>query len=176
MIEFFQHIPKDTNAAFVVISHLMRERRSYLDEILTKHAALPVLRVDQDTAIASGHIYLLVEDTYLTLLSGILVPQPREEGGINQAADIFFESLARDARSRSIGIILSGGGSDGLEGAKAINAAGGQVLVQDPESSQVDGMPLSVIEFDHPHKVLAPADLAKETQKIVSPKNLEARN
>jgi len=174
MIGFFQHIPEDINAAFVVIPHLMRERRSYLDEILSKHATLPVVRVVNDTPIEPGHIYLLVEGTYLTSQSRILVPQPREEGGINHAADIFLESLARDAGNCSIAIILSGGGNDGLEGAKAVNAANGRVLVQDPESSQVDGMPLSIILFDHPHKVLVPAALAKEVQEIASPRNLKS--
>lgn len=170
MIEFFKEIPAGSSAAFVVISHLMRERRSHLDEILSRHAHLPVVRVESDTTILAGHIYVLAEGDYLRCENGMLYIEPREQGHVNRAADVFLASLAKDVGRRSVEVILSGGGNDGLKGVTAIHEAGGKVFAQDLSSAQVSGMPLAVIACDHPDQVLEPASLAREVLNI---KNLQ---
>jgi chemotaxis response regulator CheB len=157
---FLKHIPEGLNAAFVVVTHLMRDRRSHLSEILSSHSSAGYPRGTRHYD-AARYIYVLIEDTYLTCKEHVLQVQPSEPGYVNLAADVFLESLAQDFGSRAIAIILSGGGSDGLNGAKAIEKAGGRVMVQDPASAQVDGMPTAVIKFDHPTEILDPAGLAR---------------
>jgi two-component system chemotaxis response regulator CheB len=159
MIDFFKQLPLEINVAFVVISHLIRDRRSYLDEILSRHSNLPVTRVEASTPILPGHIYVLPENRYLTCEHNNLLVQPRGPGLINEAIDVFLCSLAKDAENSSIAVILSGGGRDGLKGAQAMHRYGGKVLVQEPDTAEHKGMPGTVMEFDHPYRVGTITDL-----------------
>ena len=159
--EFFQHIPAKLNMAFVVVTHLHRDHKSILDRLLKTDARLPVHRVEKDIKIEPGHIYVLIENTQLQIKDGELKVKTRDKKILNSSIDIFFESLAEDFADKAIGIILSGGGSDGLEGAKAISKAGGLILVQDPLSAKAEGMPNSIIGHDHPSAVLRPSELAE---------------
>lgn len=160
--EFFQHIPAGMDMAFVVVTHLHRDHKSILDKLLSTDAKLPVFRVEKDTRIEPGKIYVLIENTQIKLEKGELKVEIRDKKILNSSIDIFFESLAADFGSRAIGIVLSGGGSDGLKGAKAIFAAGGRILVEDPLSAKADGMPDSIIDHDHPSAVLRPSELANK--------------
>ncbi|RZJ74283.1 MAG: hypothetical protein EOO45_09020 [Flavobacterium sp.] len=167
IIEFFDRIPADTNAAFVVVTHLMRDRRSRLDEILALHSSLPVLRVENDIAILPATIYILPESRYITFENDTLRVQPREVAPINHAIDIFLNSLAENSGHTGIAVILSGGGKDGLEGGTALGKAGGKVLVQEPASAQVDALPSTIIKYDHPDSVQEPGELADLVLKLI---------
>jgi two-component system chemotaxis response regulator CheB len=167
LIDFFKQLPREINAAFVVITHLMRDKRSYLDEILKRHSSLPVARVESTTPVSPGNIYVMAENTCLTYEHNILWVHPRGPGLMNEAIDVFLCSLAQEAKGSSIALILSGGGSDGLKGSQAIHAFGGKVLVQNPGTAEVDGMPYAIIEFDHPYKVGTVTELVKELVSIV---------
>lgn len=167
MIDFFKQLPPEINAAFVVITHLMRDKRSYLDEILCRHSKLPVIRVESTTPVSPGYIYVMTENTYLTCEHNILWVHPRGPSLMNEAVDIFLCSLAKDAENSSIAVILSGGGSDGLKGTRAMYDYGGKVLVQEPGTAQLSGMPWTVIEYDHPYKVGTVTDLVKELISII---------
>jgi chemotaxis response regulator CheB len=164
MIELFKRIPLEVNAAFVVITHLMRDKRSYLDEILARHANLPVIRVESTTPINPGHIYVMAENTYLVCAHHILWVHQREPNIINESINVFLSSLAQDAGKSAIAVILSGGGSDGLKGCQAIHAQGGKILVQDPETAMISGMPWVVCEFDHADLV---NDISILTQELI---------
>jgi two-component system CheB/CheR fusion protein len=89
---------------------------------------------------------------------------------INRSVDIFFESLAIDQKDQAIGIILSGMGSDGANGANAIHRFGGTVLVQDPASSEMSAMPISAITKDNPDVVLNPRQLGENLMQIIEEK------
>lgn len=162
LCEFFDHIEVESNVAFVVITHLMRERRSVLSQILSKHTALPVIRVEHNMEILPGHIYVMAENTMLEVSHGWLWVNSRDDATVNKAIDLFFNSLADEFHERAIGIVLSGNGEDGLEGAQWINHMGGNVIVQDPDSAEYKGMPLAIIHSDHPSAILEPAELAHE--------------
>jgi len=162
LCEFFDHITVDANVAFVVITHLTRERRSILDYILSKHTKLPVLRVDRNMQILPGHIYVMAENTTLEVSHGWLWVNSRDDATLNKSIDLFFNSLADEFHERAIGVILSGSGEDGLEGAQWINHMGGNVIVQDPDTAEFKGMPLAIINSDHPSAILEPAALAQE--------------
>lgn len=166
IIDFFKQIQPDMNAAFVVVTHLLRDRRSQLDTILSRHAHIPVVRVESDTALSAGHIYVMVENTFLTSENHILRVKPRSTEVVNKAVDVFLSSLATDAGESAVALILSGGGKDGLTGCQAIHDHGGKVFVQDPGTANVTGMPEAVIEFDHPHMVGDINTLATEINKL----------
>jgi two-component system CheB/CheR fusion protein len=147
--EFFDHLSPEIEVALVVVTHLMRDRKSILASILAKHTSLPVLRVETDVEVRPGHIYVLPENTALKMDNGWLRVSERDEKIENCSVNIFFESLAEDFREKAVGIVFSGAGKDGLQGALKITELGGKVLVQDPDTALAYGMPTSVIEHDH---------------------------
>ncbi|HEY0244601.1 MAG TPA: chemotaxis protein CheB [Mucilaginibacter sp.] len=170
---FFDHIKPLPNVAFIVVMHLRRNYLSNLSQIISKHTSLPVTRLENDTCIQSNHIYVLIENTFITTDNGIVKVRKREEHEIvNQAIDILFKSLAEDFKAKAIGIVFSGAGSDGLEGVKAIGKYDGYVMVQSPYSSDVDGMPQSVVKFDQPDVIEIPEQLAKCLVKYINSKEL----
>ena len=171
LIEFFKSLPANDNFAFVIVSHLARDYRSNLDKILSKFTSLPVVRVENNIKIKHGRVYVIIENTHITVKNGVLEVHLRDDKVQNCSIDIFLESLADDFKERAIGIIFSGGGSDGLEGSKAINSNGGSVMVQDPNSAEVNGMPLSVIMYDHPTEILKPEDLAMHIDQLYKRKD-----
>jgi two-component system chemotaxis response regulator CheB len=175
LVEFFQHIPAKLNIAFIVVTHLHRDHKSILDKLLKTDAKLPVSRVEKDIKIEPGNIYVLIENSQLQIEDSELKVKTRDKKILNFSIDIFFESLAADFADKAVGIILSGGGNDGLEGAQAISKAGGLILVQDPLSAKADGMPNSIIGHDHPSAVLRPGELAEKLVEWCQPAPIEKR-
>ncbi|WP_170132669.1 chemotaxis protein CheB [Pedobacter cryoconitis] len=166
LTEFFDHLPYKMKSSYVVATHLMRDRQSLLDQILKKHTKLPVIRLEKDTKLEMGKIYVIIEDTTVTVKDGLLKVEKRDDKVVNSCVDILFESLAIELREIGIGIILSGGGNDGLKGAKKIKEMGGKVLVQNPDSAKIPWMPMSVIEGDHPIIVETPAKIAQHLVRL----------
>jgi len=167
--EFLKLIPAKTGIAYIVVTHLRREHPTQLDELLRRCTPLPVCRLTSDTRLQPDHLYVLAENSMVTLNKGVLTIRERNEKEVvNNAVDIFFTSLATDFEDKAIGIILSGCGSDGLKGSKAIKANGGFVMVQSPESSQFSSMPETIIKQDHPVVKAPPAKLAAELLRRVN--------
>jgi two-component system chemotaxis response regulator CheB len=158
---FFSHLPKVPNAAFIVLQHLSREHLSVADDLLAPYTNLPISwAVDQDL-VEANHIYLLAPNKFMTISKGHLQTNNRDPGDrSNWAVDIFFNSLADDSATKAIGIILSGLGSDGAKGAVRIHEHGGIVLVQDPATALYDSMPVSAILKDDPDHIQSPRKLA----------------
>lgn len=162
-------LPDDLQVAIVIIPHLHPQYRSQLDHILSRDLLRPVLRVYTGMHIQPGNIYTLPEGQVLSLHNGVFTLSPRPEGEkINKAIDHFFISLAKEAKAQSIGVILSGAGYDGIEGAKKIEDEKGIVIVQDPETAQFPMMPNGLIAFDHPDYVLTPEEIVQKLTYISS--------
>lgn len=163
-----QLLPDDLQAAIVIIPHLYPHYRSRLDHLLEKAIERPVLRIFEGLYIQPGMIYILPEGQILSITDGQfhLTARPETEK-INKAIDHFFTSLAGDAKSAAIGIILSGAGYDGIEGAKAIEDEKGIVIVQDPVTAQFPLMPKGLIAFDHPDYILTPKEIVKKLALII---------
>jgi two-component system, chemotaxis family, protein-glutamate methylesterase/glutaminase len=161
--EFFQEIPAHLPAAFVVVTHLMRDRRSMLTEIMEKYVVMPVERIHGIVVPEAGHVYVMPENVLLEIRQGVLYLTPRpEDYNWNQSINVFFTSLAYDQRNRAIGVVLSGMGSDGAAGSLMLYRHGGEVLVQEPASAQFDSMPKATIQMDHPDFVLPPRALGRQ--------------
>ncbi len=162
--ELLKNIPNDTGLAFVIIQHLSPEAKSSLSEILSSKTRLPVKEVRQDTVVDPDHVYVLPPNRNIVIKQNVLKLLPRGQTGPNLPIDIFFTSLAKYKKSNAIGIILSGGGSDGTLGMRAIWEAGGITFAED-ETAEFHGMPESAIAAKVAAYILSPAAMA---EKLVS--------
>ena len=142
---FFEACPSDSGAAFVVIQHLSPDHKSMMSNLLARHTDMPVIMVEDDMAIKADCVYLIPPGAIMHATAGHLHLTPKNPHGLTLPIDIFFTSLAETYGDQVIGVVLSGTGTDGTRGAVAINAAGGFLLAQDPDSAKFDGMPRSVI-------------------------------
>ncbi|MEP6933040.1 MAG: CheR family methyltransferase, partial [Nitrospirota bacterium] len=132
--------------AFVVVSHQHAGHVSLLPGLLSKCTAMPVIEVKDGMRVEPDHVYVSVGGTNLAILHGTLhLMEPPKEERVPLPIDYFFRSLAIDQKQRAIGIILSGTGSDGTVGLRAIRAESGMTIAQAPESAKYDGMPRSAI-------------------------------
>ncbi|RPF72827.1 PAS domain S-box protein [Aurantiacibacter spongiae] len=144
---FVSQIPADICASFVILQHLAPDHESQLTGILSRAAPLPVQEAEQDAKVEPGHIYVLTPGEYITLVdTGLFVEHPSEPRGKRMPIDHFMRSLAETAGAQSVGVVLSGTGSDGTLGLRAIKGAGGVSLTQSPETALYDGMPRSAID------------------------------
>ncbi len=144
--EFFKKMPTDSNLAFVVIQHLSPDYKSLMVELLNKHTSMEIYRVEEGMTVKRNCIYLITPKVNLTIFHGKFLLHPQERnGGINLPIDMFFASLAEDQGEKSIGIILSGTGSDGTRGIRAIKEKGGMIMSQREETAKFDGMPRSAV-------------------------------
>ncbi len=133
--------------SFVVVQHLSPDFKSVMAELLAQHTELQVRVVENDTPIETDTIYLLPAGNEMTIRQGRLYLTERDPGkGLFLPYDVFLRSLATDAGARAIAIVLSGTGSDGSRGVRAIHEAGGLVLAQSEESAKFDGMPRNAID------------------------------
>jgi two-component system CheB/CheR fusion protein len=146
---FFSAMPAEPlpGMAFVLVQHLPPDRKSLLAELITRCTRLPVLEVEDGMAVQMNCIYTIKPGYDMALLGGTLhLLEPKEARGQRLPIDYFFRSLALDLGAHAIGIVLSGSGSDGALGVRAIRETGGMVMVQSPESAEFDSMPRSALE------------------------------
>ncbi len=146
LVQFLEHVPKDSGMAFVIVQHLDPTQKGMMPELLQRATAIKVLQVKDRTRVQPNCVYVIPPNSDMSLLHGVLhLIAPLEPRGLRLPIDFFFRSLAEDQQERSIGIILSGMGSDGTLGLRAIKEKAGVVLVQDPASAKFDAMPRSAI-------------------------------
>ena len=144
--QFFDQMPIDSGMSFVVVQHLSPNFKSLMDELLARHTKMSIYQVIDGVDIEPNCIYLIPPEKNMAMQDGkLLLTDKVGERGLNLPIDIFFSSLAEQASDRAVAIILSGTGSDGSRGIKAVREAGGLVLVQAPESAGFDGMPQAAI-------------------------------
>jgi two-component system CheB/CheR fusion protein len=157
---FFDHLPADTGMAFIVVQHLSPAFKSLMDELLRRHTDLPIHLVEDGMRVESDHVYLIPPNKEMIIANGRLLLSEREQKlELSLPIDVFFRSLAQDCGERAIGIVLSGGGSDGSRGILDIHEAGGVVLVQDGTTAQFDGMPRTARDVGVAQWVLAPHEM-----------------
>jgi len=165
--ELLSHLPHNLPLAFVLVPHLDPHHASGLVEILGRVTPLKVVEVADGMAAQVGQVAVIPPNATLTIADGILrVTQRRSDRDHYRPIDHFLRSLAEDAGSRAIGVVLSGGMSDGALGVAAIKAAGGVTFVQDPDSAKHDSMPRSAIASGAVDFVLPPAGIARELARI----------
>jgi two-component system CheB/CheR fusion protein len=155
---FFTNMPIDNGMAFVVIQHLDPTHVGIMPELLQRITPMKVYQATDNLKVKPNCVYVIPPNKSLSILNGaLLLFDPVESRGLRLPVDIFFCSLADDRHEKSIGIILSGMGSDGSRGLKAIKEKNGIVLVQTPATAKFDGMPRSATEAVIAD-IIAPAD------------------
>ncbi|MGZ6479632.1 MAG: chemotaxis protein CheB [Bdellovibrionales bacterium] len=158
--ELIENLPANTGMAFVMLSHILRESKSLLTQILSRATEMPVTEVTDQVKIEGDHIYILPPNKFMEIEGNSLTLIPRPEKGANTAIDHFILSLAKDQAHGSIGIILSGEGSDGAEGLKILKEKGGTTIAQTPSTASSKSMPEAAIEIDHVDYILSPKEIA----------------
>ncbi len=143
---FLGQVPEKSGLAFVVIQHLDPTHKGHMPELLQRATDMKVFLAKNDLEVKANSVYVIPPNRDMSILHGKLqLFEPSEPRGLRLPIDFFLRSLAEDRQEYSIGVILSGMGSDGTIGVRAIKEKGGLVLAQDPASAQFDSMPRSVI-------------------------------
>ena len=161
--QFFVNLPLDLNAGFVLIPHLDPGHVSMLPDLLRKYTEMEVVQAEDRMRVKPGQVYVIPPNTDMVMMQGtLLFKEPSQPRGLRLPIDTFFRSLAEDQREKAIGIILSGNGTDGTLGLKAIKAELGMAMAQHPASAEYQSMPRSAVESGVVDYVLAPDKLAKQ--------------
>ncbi len=166
-MELLQNLLPTTGMAFVIVQHLDPHHASRLPNLLGKMSAMPVREVTETVTPKPNTVYIQPPNKCVIAKDGALTLVRRTER-LNVAIDHFFESLAEECGSGAIGIVLSGTGSDGTAGLRAIKAAGGLTFAQTEESAKFDAMPRSAIRSGFADIVLPPHQIAREIHRIAS--------
>ena len=145
--KFFTHAPADSGMAFVVVQHLAPSHESTLPELLQRFTRMTVVEAGDGMRIKRNCVYVIPPNKDLSLLHDTLhLLDPPEPRGLRLPIDFFLKSLAQDRKDQAIGIVLSGMGSDGMFGLRAIKEKAGLALAQEPASASADSMPHAAIE------------------------------
>ncbi len=156
--QFLGQIPVASGLAFVVVQHLDPTHKGIMVELLQRSTLMSVVQILDGTKVEANHVYVIPPNRDLSILKGVLhLLEPVSPRGLRLPIDHFFRSLADDRQEHSIGVILSGMGSDGTLGLRAIKEKAGSVFVQTPASAKFDGMPRSAIDAGLAD-VVAPAE------------------
>jgi two-component system CheB/CheR fusion protein len=159
---FFSTMPADNDPglAFVLVQHLARDHKSILSELIQRYTRMQVFEVVDGMAVRPNCAYIIPPNRDMALVDGALhLLEPTLARGIRLPIDFFFRSLAQDQHERAICIVLSGTGSDGALGVRAVKGEGGMVMAQTPESTEHDGMPRSAIATGMVDFVLPPHEM-----------------
>ncbi len=144
---FLGHVPKNSGMAYVIVQHLDPTRKGIMPELLQRTTGMKVFQVKDRTMTQPDCVYVIPPNKDMSILHGVLhLLEPASPRGLRLPIDFFLRSLAQDRQEQSIAVILSGMGSDGTLGLRAIKEKGGLVLVQDPVTARFDGMPRSAID------------------------------
>ena len=164
-MDLLRHLPPKTGMAFVIVQHLDPHHGSRLPNLLGKATSMPVAEITGTITPQPNAVYVQPPNKCVIAKNGKLTLVTRTER-LNVGIDHFFESLAEECGSRGIGIVLSGTGSDGTAGLRAIKAAGGLTFAQSEESAKFDAMPRSAIRSGFVDVVLPPDAIAREIRRI----------
>src|SRR5688572_4789205 len=158
--ELLAAMPPDSGLALVVIQHLSPGQRSLSAELFGRRTKLEVAEARDGERLRPNRVYTIPADFYAVLRDGVLgFEAPADPRGRRLPIDRFFRALGEDQEAGAIGVVLSGGGTDGTLGLKHIAAHGGMVLVQTPERAQFDSMPRSAIATGLVAQVLDPGEM-----------------
>jgi two-component system, chemotaxis family, CheB/CheR fusion protein len=165
--QILENLDPKTGMAFVLVTHLAPDQKSFLSEIVERYTQMPVCSVEAGQRPLPDHLYVLQPNQSLTLHDGVFrVAQREPKQRFPKIIDKFFNSLAADQKNHAIGVVLSGADADGALGLKAIKGEGGIALVQTPDSAVHGDMPRSSIASDHVDLVIPPAEIALELGRL----------
>jgi two-component system CheB/CheR fusion protein len=183
--DFFKNLPVDTGIAFVLVPHLDPTHKGFMPELIQRTTSMKVLQAEDGMKVKPDHVYIIPPNKDLTIMHGVLhLLAPAQPRGLRMPIDFFFRHLAVDQGEKSVGIILSGMGTDGTLGVRAIKEKLGTVMVQDPQSAKFNGMPQSAINtnladyvapaYELPDRLMKHANLYYQMKKLPPTEKMEA--
>ena len=165
--ELLEAFSTNPGLALLLVSHLIPDRESHLPEILGRVCRMPVREVSEGMAVEVDHVYVIPPGTNMALTDGRLTLTPRQPRAVpHMPIDYLFRSLAAIQKSRAIGIVLSGNGSDGAIGLHSVKGAGGVTFAQDERTARHPGMPRTAVVDGNVDHVMRPRDIARELERI----------
>lgn len=165
---FFEHVPADSNLAYVVVVHLAPDYKSHLSDLLQPTVKFPVRQVTKTTLLEANNVYVIPPNANLNAIDTHLrLSKLEEQRRMRAPIDHFFRTLASTHDSHAIGVILTGTGSDGTLGLKEIKAKGGLIVVQDPNEAEFDAMPQSAIATGLVDRILPIAQIPEALIRFV---------
>jgi two-component system CheB/CheR fusion protein len=145
--QFLRHVPVESGMAFVIVQHLDPTHKGVMPELLQRATDMEVIQAEDRMKVKPNCAYVIPPNKDMSILHDVLyLFEPSAPRGLRLPIDFFLRALAEDRQEGSIGVILSGMGSDGTMGLRAIKGKGGLSLVQDPASAKFDSMPRSAID------------------------------
>jgi two-component system, chemotaxis family, CheB/CheR fusion protein len=169
-------LPPGLGACFAIAQHLSPSHRSMLVDLLAREASFRVIEISHGLVPEADCIYVTPSTCHVRFVSGAFMLEPASQPGIPKpSVDEFFGSLATAFEERAVGVVLSGTGSDGARGVRAIHAAGGCTLAQDPAEAKYDGMPRAAIESGCVDFVVAVADMAAPLARLLASGQIDSR-
>lgn len=164
--DFFEHMPTDLGVAFVVVQHLSPDFKSHMEQLLARKTKLPIAKAEHEQQVEPNHVYLIPPKKEMTISEGRLLLTDRSSD-FSHPIDQFLRALATDVGRYSIGVILSGTGSDGSRGVREISSGGGLVIAQDEVSAKFDGMPVNAAATGGVDLVLRPDQMGEVLTQYV---------
>ncbi len=160
---FFSNLATNTGFAFIVVTHQQPGHVSLLPELLKHYTQMPVVSAEDGMALMADQVFVCPPGQNLALSNQKLkLVKPEKHNTANQPIDFFLRSLAEDIQELSVGIILSGTGTDGSLGLKTIKGESGMTMAQDPQTAKFDGMPSSAILLSDVDFVLSPEKMGQQ--------------
>lgn len=164
---FVAHLPRASNMAYVVVQHLSPQYRSMMVQLLSRETDLEVVEIADDMPVKADTIYITPASKDVRIRNGVLVlKEPSAPLGPKPSVDVFFTSLAEDCGPNAIGVILSGTGTDGAHGFRALKAHEGFTIAQAPDSAKYDGMPRAAIDTGCADLIVRPEEMGAELAAI----------
>lgn len=164
--ELLDNLPADTGYSYLVIQHLKADQKTMLAPLLQSHTAMPVVEMATNTEPQANQVHVVTPGNTALLTDGRIVLHPFEAMSAHQTSiDDLFKSVAESQAENAMGVLLSGSGSDGTEGLKAIKSAGGITFAQDSESAEFPQMPAHALNAGCVDMALPPGAIA---QKLAS--------
>ena len=161
------NLPSHSGFTFIIVTHQQPGHTSQLTDLLARSAKIPVIAAEDGMALKKDHIVVCPPGKYLALFHRRIYLMDETNHEMMRPVDFFLHSLAKDIKEMSIGIILSGIGTDGTLGLKAIKAASGMVMVQDPKTAKFDGMPNSAIAMGNIDFVLPAEEMGQQLLQYI---------
>lgn len=163
------HLPELANTCFIVAQHLSPKHKSMLVQLLSKGTSFIVEEAVNNAKLEAGYVYITPPDEEITVKKGkIRLKKPTSSIGPKPSIDVLFNSLAKEPDIKVVGVVLSGTGSDGAAGIKALRKKGHFIISQEPETAKYDGMPVAAIQTGVVDVVLAPEKIGEEIQDYLS--------
>ena len=160
-------LPAGNGMAFILIQHLDPNHKSLMVELLAKHTAMPVRQATNGMSLEPGGFYVIPPGTYLSVSNGaLLLSPPQARHGARMPFDFLLRSLAEEHGARAACVILSGNGTDGSLGLKAIKEQRGLVIAQEPEEAAHDGMPRGAIQTGLVDLILPVTDIPEALMRF----------